>query len=62
MIPRTAMEYFKAERNKHTEPYRRFYDEAVAALEFYNAVMELNEKTWVNDWIPESQGCRTKEK
>ena len=36
------MEYFKAERNKHTEPYRRFYDEAVEALAFCNAVMELN--------------------
>ena len=35
---------FKAERNKHTEPYRRFYDEAVEALEFYNAVMELNRR------------------
>lgn len=32
-IPKTALEYFKNERNKHTEPYRPFYDEAIDALE-----------------------------
>ena len=33
MIPKTAIKYFKREKNKHTEPYRPFYDAAILALE-----------------------------
>lgn len=33
IVPKTAIEYFKQERNKHTEPYRPFYDAAIEALE-----------------------------
>lgn len=32
-IPKTALEYFKIEKNKQTKPHQRFYDEAIAALE-----------------------------
>lgn len=32
-IPKTALEYFREEKNRHTEPYQKFYDEAIAALE-----------------------------
>ena len=35
-IPKTAIEYFKTEKNKNTEPYQKFYDEALAALEMVN--------------------------
>ena len=33
IVPKTAIDYFKQERNKHTEPYRPFYDAAIEALE-----------------------------
>lgn len=36
-IPKTAIEYFKTEKNKNTEPYQKFYDEALAALTCINA-------------------------
>ena len=44
VIPRTAMEYFKAERNKHTEPYRRFYDEALEAFTFYDNFLKMEQE------------------
>ena len=40
-MPETAIEYFKTERNKQAEPYRKFYDEAIEALELYGALMKI---------------------
>lgn len=39
-MPDTAIEYFQSERNKQTEPYRKFYDEALEALELYGAFIK----------------------
>lgn len=41
-IPKTAIEYFKSERAKHTKPYQKFYDEAIAALEQVNSFQNGN--------------------
>lgn len=39
MIPKTAIEHFKQERSRHTEPYRPFYDEAIFAIEQMNRLI-----------------------
>ena len=41
-IPKTALEYFKIEKNKQTKPHQRFYDEAIAALEQVNSFQNGN--------------------
>lgn len=43
-IPKTAIEYFKSERAKHTKPYQKFYDEALAALEKVNSFQNGNSR------------------
>ena len=42
-MPDTAIEYFQSERNKQTEPYTNFYDEALEALELYGAFKDMEE-------------------
>lgn len=32
IVHKTALDYFISERNKHTEPYQKFYDEVIELL------------------------------
>ena len=43
MIPKTPIEYFKQEKNKHTKPYHTFYDTAILALEKEALLAKLEE-------------------
>ncbi len=67
-IPKSALEYFRAEKHKHTEPYQKFYDEVIALLEkaplTLNSIgkgietKECNAKTYLEDFMGKFPNAR----